>query len=59
MGGISGNTRYLRSGQVQAMIGGMQQAAEFEIITKCLGDATGLLDAQSLAIVMVVPYRPR
>jgi len=56
MGGIGGNARYLRSGQVQAMIGGMQQAAEFEIITDCLGDATGLLDAQSLAVLVVIAF---
>lgn len=56
MGGVGGNARYLRSGQVQACIGGMQHVAEFEKITGSFGDAIGLLDAQSLAILVTIGF---
>lgn len=56
MSGVGGSARYLRSGQVQAMIGGLEQAAEFEQLVGSIGDATGLVDAQSLAVIVVIAF---
>ncbi|GEM_PF-1886982 len=56
MSGIGGNVRYLRSGQVKACIGGMQHAAELEKLTGTYGDAIGLLDAQTLGILVVLGF---
>lgn len=55
-GGVASAVRYLRSGQMQAILGGMRGAAEFEKITGYLGEAIGLLDAQGLAILIIVGF---
>jgi hypothetical protein len=55
-GGVASSVRYLKSGQMQAILGGMRGAAEFEKLTGCLGEAIGLLDAQGLAILIIIAF---
>lgn len=46
----------IRSGQIQGMIPGMGGAAEYEVLSKTPGKAAGLMDAQSLAHVVLLGF---
>jgi hypothetical protein len=46
----------IRSGQIQGMIPGMGGAAEYEVLAKAPGKAAGLMDAQSLAHVVLLGF---
>ncbi|MDP2871007.1 MAG: hypothetical protein Q8P31_00460 [Bacillota bacterium] len=46
----------IRSGQIQGMIPGMGGAAEYETLNKIPGKAAGLMDAQSLAHVVILAF---
>jgi hypothetical protein len=46
----------IRSGEIQGMIPGMGGAAEYEVLSKSPGKAAGLMDAQSLAHVVLLGF---
>jgi len=47
---------YLSSGQIKAAVIGVQQAAEYELLIKDRGSALGMMDAQTLAHVIVLCF---
>lgn len=46
----------IRSGQMQAMIPGLGGAAEYEVLARFPGKAAGLMDAQSLAHIVIIAF---
>ncbi|HWR84109.1 MAG TPA: hypothetical protein VN285_12480 [Candidatus Deferrimicrobium sp.] len=47
---------YLRAGQLAGIVGGMSGAAEFEFLTKWIGNATKFMLAQSVAHMIVISF---
>lgn len=49
-----GNTPYVQSKQVVAMLTGLKGAAEYELILESPGSAAAAMDAQSIAHLLVI-----